>query len=498
MASSLPNPNERPAVPARLRAALARSTGSLTPDAAITVKPTYDPHRRMVLLVAIPLAIATMVFAVLLLYHHVFGGANAFQPVTPTVAQANESSLLESGHSPSNPQDSSGVITVTAPYVSEIVEGNSQDQPLGIVSTPFSWNDYWFYQDPTVYNHGLATACVALCAIVNSESAYYGEKTDIDFVAKTLGQLGFTNIKTDSYQLRSKASDEVVDLFTGGTDVVAFVLARKELPGGETLVFVGVRGTYGSEWLSNFNFLGEAGWDEESDHAGFSIAESEIEQLLEAYCDEYGIGPGDKILVTGHSRGGAVANLLAADLDTRAQASYGPFDLDDIYAYTFAAPQVSTRTSHVHDAIYNNIFNVVNPSDLVPRLPLSGWGYQRYGITVELPGAEDSDFAPLYAAMQDQRALTTGYRNEGNPITAADAGALDELEERILEAAPAMSQLGTFEGVVRILGAFGRLNIGHAVASHYPDTYLAWMQVLDPARLVFSPQDPQDPATPAA
>lgn len=472
--------SERPTAPARLRAALARGTGQLAPDVMVATKPSHDPHRRMVLLVSIPLAIATIVFGVLFVYHHVFGGANAFRQVAPVVAQADEAPRLP----PNNAANQTGTYTITTPYVSEIVEGNDDEQPLGIISTTIFFNDYWFYQDPTVYNHSLATACIALDAIANSESVYYGGKTDIDFVAEALGQLGFIDIVTDSYVLRSKASDEVVDIFTGGTDVAAFVLARKELPGGETLVFVGIRGTYGSEWLSNFNVQNAADEYEERDHTGFDLAESEIERALEAYCAEYGIGAGDKVLVSGHSRGGAVANLLAADLDVRAQASYGPFELDDIYAYTFAAPQVSTRLSNVHDPLYNNIFNIVNPTDLVPRLPLSGWGYHRYGVTIELPEAGDADFDELYQAMQDQRAQTTGYRNEGNPITSEDAGALDELEERILEAVPSIDQLGTFEGVLHALGAFARLNVGHVVASHYPDTYMAWMQTIDPDRLV--------------
>ena len=247
---------------------------------------------------------------------------------------------------------------------------------------------------------------------------------------------------------------------------------------------MGARGTYGSEWLSNFNFLDSEAFAGESDHTGFKTAEAEIEKDLEEYCLRHGVTEDDKVLVTGHSRGGAVANLLAADLDFRAQADYGPFALAGIYAYTFAAPRVTTRGSDAQSPLYHNIFNVVNPTDLVARIPFAGWGYRRYGVTVELPEAGDPDFSELYGRMQDRRAETTGYRNDGDPITSQDAGALDDFEAHVLEAAPDLESLQSFDSLIGLLGAFGHLNVGHVVASHYPDTYLAWLQTLDPRRVV--------------
>ena len=35
--------------------------------------------------------------------------------------------------------------------------------------------------------------------------------------------------------------------------------------------------------------------------------------------------------------------------------------------------------------MYNNIFNIVNPSDLVPTVALSKWGFGRYGVSLTLP-----------------------------------------------------------------------------------------------------------------
>ena len=59
------------------------------------------------------------------------------------------------------------------------------------------------------------------------------------------------------------------------------------------------------------------------------------------------------------------------------------FTHDDLYAYTFEAPQGANYNSKTvkqpGDAIYNNIYNVVNPNDLVPKVAMSEYGFTRFG-----------------------------------------------------------------------------------------------------------------------
>lgn len=453
---------------------------------ALLAKPVHDPHRSLALLVLIPLAAATVAFGVLTLYRHVLGGGAVFQAVE---AQADEqaSAQAASAAAANVPgEDPVGVSRAEVRYISEVVDSNESGDALGIVSTPVVLDDSWFAQDPDAYNHDLARACVALCAVVNAESAYYGGKTEIDFVAEALGELGFTDIRTDSYAKRSAASDEVAAIFTGTTDVTAYTFARKQLSDGRNLVFVGIRGTYGSEWLSNFNLSLKNG--AQPDHCGFDRAEEEIRAGLEAYCAELGIDPGESaLLVTGHSRGGAVANLLAAQLDAEAQEDgsdqeEGPFPRDAIYAYTFAAPN-ATQAAGAEDETYANIFNVVNSTDLVPRLPLEAWGWHRYGVTVALPAPGTDGFAEAYGAMQDRRAQITGYYDVKSPFADASENPIDLVEDRIARSVPSLGELLTVDGVAGLVGALGTLNVGQLVASHYPDTYLAWMQTLDADQL---------------
>ena len=479
------------------RTALGGAASKVRP--VLLAKPAHDPHRSLALLVLVPLAAATIAFGVLALYKHVLGGGTVFQAVEARAEEQGRAGWetdAEDGSPTSAPAPdpagagaAAGVSHAEVSYISEIVGSNGSDG-IGIVTTPVVLDDSWFAQDPDAYNHDLARTCVALCAVVNAESAFYGGKTEVDFAAEALGALGFTDVRTDSYAKRSAASDEVAAIFTGGTDVTAYVFAHKRLSDGRDLVFVGIRGTYGSEWLSNFNLKESA----QSDHRGFDRAEREIRAGLAAYCDELGIDPAESVLlVTGHSRGGAVANLLAAQLDAAAQEGEtgqadegargeGTFPRGGIYAYTFAAPN-ATQAEDAGDEAYANIFNVVNSTDLVPRLPLEAWGWHRYGVTVGLPAPGGDGFAEAYGAMQDRRAQITGYYDVKSPLAEADENPIDLVEERIAGSAPSLDELFTVEGISGLLGALGTLDVGQLVASHYPDTYLAWMQTLDEGRL---------------
>ena len=80
------------------------------------------------------------------------------------------------------------------------------------ISTEVAWDDEWFFQDPTAYNHELATTCSVLSAVANSESAYYqAGSSSPAYMEQALAELGFEEISTASYQYRSEIFDEVVD-----------------------------------------------------------------------------------------------------------------------------------------------------------------------------------------------------------------------------------------------------------------------------------------------
>ena len=361
---------------------------------------------------------------------------------------------------------------VEVEYCSEAVAASGTGNSSGRTSTTLAFDDAWLLAgDPTQYNHGLATACAVIAAVCNSESQFYGGIEGAEpYAEQALAQIGFTDVRTDSYRLRSSVLDQVGALVYGSHDVVAYTFASKRVD-GETIVLVGIRGSYGCEWVSNFKLFGEDG------HAGFEAAEAEVADMLARYLDELGADPAHtRILITGHSRGGAVANLLAADLDERAGGEGALVSAKGIFAYTFAAPN-TTRESDRSQARYGNVFNVANPADIVPDLPLSQWGYGRYGVTVELPRADGEGFEAQYAAMTDAYAANTTCAYP------ADADALAALE-RFGDAADQVLSLEALAdpwGAVLSAGTLAGIDYTQAPTAHYPDSYIAWMQSLTAA-----------------
>ena len=348
------------------------------------------------------------------------------------------------------------------------------------VESRVSWNDDWFFEDASAYNAELAHTCAVLSAVANAESAYYQQgSTSPAYAEHAFAALGFDEVCTASYRYRSEILDEVIGV-VDGTDVVAYTLATKRIVSSRTgaekeLVVVVVRGSYGSEWLSNIKIegaTGAAGAGEDEDHLGFTIAASEIVTDLEARASDLEPGVERSYLFCGHSRGGAVANLLASYADDVADGSRALATAGDVRAYTFAAPNC-TSSPEARSCAYDNIFNVINPSDLVPQLPLEAWGYARYGRDVSLPEQGDAGFAELLDAMRASYAETMGTECAADP---ADREVVESFVRGIAQRASSFSELVSPAGIVQLAAACAQIDLGRLLASHYPNTYIAWLE----------------------
>lgn len=150
------------------------------------------------------------------------------------------------------------------------------------------------------------------------------------------------------------------------------------------LVIAAIRGTPRGrdEWLSNLDM----GFGKH--HTGFMRATSDVYHNLSSYMSRHGL-MGKTMLITGHSRGGAIANLLGERI------SKAPLLVSKggLYVYTYGAPMVS-RSDATGDSIHNNIFNIINLHDPVVHVPLHP--HRRYG--------QDLDFSwlnrdPFYSHM---------------------------------------------------------------------------------------------------
>ena len=93
-------------------------------------------------------------------------------------------------------------------------------------------------------------------------------------------------------------------------------------------------------------------------------------------------------LVTGHSLGAAVANLVAEHLNSCKDTNHCPGSRTekDIYAYTFATPKTENDITKYDNKKNQNIFNILNNNDIVTFVPTNfskpNWsdnGWTRYG-----------------------------------------------------------------------------------------------------------------------
>ena len=159
-------------------------------------------------------------------------------------------------------------------------------------------------------------------------------------------------------------------------------IARKEVTKNgytKNIICVSIRGTNGTldEWQSNFD-IGDTTesprhtqWTNTNNHKGFDITANRINTILSNYLSTYCAGKNNVLWIMGHSRGGALANVLAAK---RIDAG------NTVFAYTFASPNTTTLSTANSASKYQCIFNIINEDDYVTKLPMTGWNFRRYGV----------------------------------------------------------------------------------------------------------------------
>lgn len=251
---------------------------------------------------------------------------------------------------------------------------------------PYDYDDGWFSGDSYEYNHKLALLALNISmASFNS----FNKDDRSENIRAMLENCGF---KTKSYGYG-----------TEGYDTAAVEMARKTATkNGEscTVVIAAIRsGNYGMEWGGNMR-IGSG-----ENHLGFDIAKETVLNYINDYFADEKISGRVKLLIPGYSRGGSIANLIGAELDDESyRKSLKKADniknislaKNDIYVYTFEAPQC-TKKSGADGKIYGNIINIMNPNDYVPKFVMKDWGFSRYGVEYYLPSAENcSNYSSYY------------------------------------------------------------------------------------------------------
>ena len=255
--------------------------------------------------------------------------------------------------------------------------------------TGFAYNDGMFLRD----SEELSTDMVKL-SINLAVTAY-----DSNQISDVLAQMGFLEQRFYNYTDYKTTPEEVesVTLFNDNrqttmadNDFVGYSISNKTIKYNNTdymVYIVAVRGTPSTaEWFSDFRLSENNDINKENGyHYGFYTAAEEVKKSLKGVLknDSFDNPENTIILVTGHSRGAAVANIVAGELSTKVE--YNDYvKRNHVFGYNFACPYVSTSA----DTTLTNIYNFNNPGDLIPELPRSKWGYKRYGIDKKFEGTD--------------------------------------------------------------------------------------------------------------
>lgn len=239
-------------------------------------------------------------------------------------------------------------------------------------SATYYYRDSYFLSASNKYNAHLATLSMAVSMAASADS---GRFYDDEFrnAEALFSDTGFEAIE----------SNVATDAATT-PDTIGVVVAKKTIYDNDkpyTLVSVAYRsGGYGSEWASNFMVGSEQTCP--GGHLGFHKARDRALEFILDYLDR-NVNGDTKLWISGFSRGGALSGLTGAWFnDNRESLSKQGILLekDDIFTYTFEAP-ASIDSELNKQRNYDNIFNIINPNDIIPLLPFSGWGLERPGKT---------------------------------------------------------------------------------------------------------------------
>ena len=143
-------------------------------------------------------------------------------------------------------------------------------------------------------------------------------------------------------------------------------------------VLISIRGTEflsADDWATNFTISDEPGPGGFRVHAGFNRAYASMADQID---QRIANGPKRRVHCIGHSLGGAIATLLAADLAEKEKFS-------EIFLYTFGAPRVGDANFGdwlIRKLGRGRVLRVYHPADPVPMIPL--YPYQQ----PDMPGLQ--------------------------------------------------------------------------------------------------------------
>lgn len=301
----------------------------------------------------------------------------------------------------------------------EIITGNTGNFKFAATgekdnyTSTFYFEDAYFDRSATEYNPSLAT--MSLCLAMSSFGANGAELNTVycnpeqASFDQTQGVYRWPDGSTttqarrkhqwaNAYELLDAIGFEHIEANEDfykepGTNTMGVIVGMKTIKMEDeeyTLIALATRGAnYYSEWAGNFR-IGIT-----SNHAGFEIAKNVAKNFLNDYISERqrngDIKGTAKLWMAGYSRGGATVNLLAGEITRERRIGKNSEVMvspNNIFAYCFEPPRGLMAISEEYARSFDNIFNIVNPNDIVPLVAMNEWGFMRYGVDVYLPSSE--------------------------------------------------------------------------------------------------------------
>ena len=240
-------------------------------------------------------------------------------------------------------------------YICGTTEIATTYAPGSFIKDSYYYADEWFIPGGDVQNDELALASMQLTAAAVEAEDSKGVKFLKDIGFTETGLVGFDEYDPEGFN------------YTWGKKTISVGSVQYELIAVAVQSYSFDSRVKGEGWKQNFTVNGP---EAAAEHYGFAKAVDKMAAGVKAL----GTGENVKFWIMGHSRAGALANILAARLGA---------DLKDpskhVYAYTFESP-ATVDGSAVPDngTEYAYIHNYYCDDDIVTMVP--PWGMTTYGV----------------------------------------------------------------------------------------------------------------------
>lgn len=283
-------------------------------------------------------------------------------------------------------KDFDGLYDLVDPTPDENISGfKHEDSTYGLsneILVPVDYRNFVFDNEP-VFNNDIAMMAAVISnysySVHSSEwsiitSKYENDESEINPV---LVQFGFSNIEYVELSGFSKDQYDVCGLYLGNH---VFNYENKL----HQVICVSVDGyPVNSAWYSNFDVGADSDvyyemdgdhpmWTHKENHKGFDVTINRVFPRVIEYADKVNNDLYDEqiFFVSGHSRGGALSQLIGKNLKDNNKKSV---------VYGFNGCNVTTESNISVLRSYNNIFNVVSVNDFVSCYPFDFMGFNKYG-----------------------------------------------------------------------------------------------------------------------